>query len=163
MEHEHHGNQRDHERNKDGIGSAKEEIALEHLGHPPHRILADQDARDEGHMAPHKKTEEQTAGALSPIQPGGPVTFPRPLIQSGSGDDIDFTVHCTSLSIVQLLEKKNLRDFDHSKRALRSVIQAWSAGIQSTRMSPEASLQTWMLAIHDDTTRSNTFHSLERA
>src|SRR5512132_1547682 len=47
-------------------------------------------------MAPHKKTEEQSTRALGPIQPGGPVTFPRPSIQSGSGYDIDFIVHCTS-------------------------------------------------------------------
>src|SRR4030095_16696957 len=93
MKHEHHGNQGDHERNKDGIRSTKEEIALEHFGDPPHGIIADQDRRDESHMAPHKKTEEQSTRALGPIQPGGPVTFPRPSIQSGSGNDIDFVIH----------------------------------------------------------------------
>ena len=102
VEHKHHRNEGNHARDNGGVGSAKEELALEHLRDPPHRILADQDARDEGHMAPHKKTEEQTTGALGQIQPGGPVTFPRPLIQSGSGNDIDFTVHCTSLSTIEL-------------------------------------------------------------
>src|SRR5262245_41852303 len=103
MEHEHHGNQRDHERNKDGIGSTKEEIALEHLCHPTHRILTDQDRRDERHVSPHEKTKEQTPGALCPIQPRGPVTFSLPLIQSNSSDDIDFVAHCPSLSIIGLL------------------------------------------------------------
>src|SRR5262249_50192955 len=103
MKHEHHGNQGDHERNKDGIGSTKEEIASEHLGPPPHPTLADQDRRDESHVPPHKKAEEQATRALSPIQPGGPVTFPRPLIQSNSSDDIDFVAHCPSLSIIGLL------------------------------------------------------------
>src|SRR5215510_13721787 len=98
VEYKHHRNQCDHARDNGGVGSAKKELALEHLRDPPHRILADQDARDESHMAPHKQTEEQTAGALNQIQPGGPTTFSPLLIQSDPGNDTDFVGHCASLS-----------------------------------------------------------------
>src|SRR5215510_15796760 len=158
MQHEHHGNQRDDERNKDGIGSTKEEIAFEHLGHPPHRILADQDRRDESHVSPHEKTKEQTAGALGPIQPRGPVTFSRPSIQSNTGNDIDFIVHWSSLSTIQFRENKGLTDFDRSKRA--PPIASFQHGVlesRSTRMSSDASLRNWMPAIHAGMTRSTLF------
>src|SRR5262249_18355243 len=98
VEHKHHRNQCDHARDNGGGGAAKEELALEQLRDPPHPILSDQDARDERHMAPHKQTEEQTAGALNQIQPGGPMTFARLLIQTDPGNDTDFVVHCASLS-----------------------------------------------------------------
>src|SRR5215510_3805330 len=76
VEHKHHRNQGDHARDNGGVGSAKEELALEHLRDPPHRILADQDARDERHMAPHKQTEEQTVFFLKLRQPPRPTLFP---------------------------------------------------------------------------------------
>ena len=47
-------------------------------------------------MAPHKQTEEQTAGALHQIQPGGPMTFSPLLIQADPGNDTDLVVHCNS-------------------------------------------------------------------
>jgi hypothetical protein len=47
-------------------------------------------------MAPHKQTEEQTAGALHQIQPGGPTTFAPLLIQSDPDNDTDVVVHGNS-------------------------------------------------------------------
>src|SRR5262245_40860796 len=104
VNHKHHGDQRDHERDNGGIGSAKEKIALEHLGDPPHGIVADQDRRDESHVSPHKKTEEQSARALRPIQPGGPMTFSCPLIQSNPSNDIGFVTHWIAPSLCLRIE-----------------------------------------------------------
>ena len=64
---------------------AEDKLALEHFRDPPHRVVADQDRRDERHVSPHKQPEEQSTGALDEIQPRGPVTFARPLIQSYPG------------------------------------------------------------------------------
>src|SRR5262245_51196635 len=158
MEHEHHRNQRDHERNKTGIRSTKEEIAFEHLGHPPHRILADQDRRDESHVSPHEKTKEQTAGAVGPIQPGWPVTFSRFLIQSGSNDDIDFTVHLYLPVYNRAPVKMRLEGLRSLTRS--APIESFQHGVlesRSTRMSPEASLQNWLPAIHAGMTTSTLF------
>jgi hypothetical protein len=44
-------------------------------------------------VSPHKKTKEQSSGALGPVQSRRPVTFSRPPIQSNPGNDIDFVIH----------------------------------------------------------------------
>jgi hypothetical protein len=44
-------------------------------------------------MAPHEKTQSQSARALDKIQARWPMTFSRLQVQTGSGNDIDLVVH----------------------------------------------------------------------
>jgi hypothetical protein len=90
MQNEHERNHRDHERDNGGIRFAEDKLPLEHFGHPPHGIVANQDRRHECHVSPHEKAEEQSTRALNEVELRGPVTFSRPLIQSNPGDDIEF-------------------------------------------------------------------------
>jgi hypothetical protein len=81
-------------------------LTFEHFGDPRHGIVADQDRRDEGHVSPHEKTEEQSTGTLNKVQPRRPMTFSRPLIQSNSGNDIHIAIHdIAPLQDVILLKK----------------------------------------------------------
>jgi hypothetical protein len=43
VNHKHYRNQRDNCDHDTGIAPAENKLTLKHLGHPPHRILADQD------------------------------------------------------------------------------------------------------------------------
>ena len=58
----------DDDRYQPGQRATEDEVALEGLGHRPHRVLAEQDRRHEEHVAPHEERQDQPADALHPVQ-----------------------------------------------------------------------------------------------
>ena len=89
VEHEHKCDESDDRADQAGVALAEKHLPFEHPGDPIHSIVADQNRRDESHVSPHEETEKQSARALRKIQPRGPVTFSRSLIQSDTGNDIE--------------------------------------------------------------------------
>src|SRR6266542_1428862 len=97
VEHEHHRNQGNDRGDDTGVPCAKNKLPLEHPRDPPHGVVADQDSRDERHVAPHEQTEKKAARALHNVESRRPPAFPCFLVQSSSSDDID----CFALAPVQ--------------------------------------------------------------
>jgi hypothetical protein len=89
VEHKCYRNLGNDRRDHTGITLTEKKPALEHLRDPPHDVLADEDGRDESHVAPHEQAEKKTARALQNIKSRRPTAFSRFLVQSDSGDDID--------------------------------------------------------------------------
>jgi cell division septation protein DedD len=93
MEHEQDHDQSNNRGNDTRVALPKNKLSLEHPRHPPHGVVADEDGRDERHVAPHEQTEKKPARALCDVKPRRPVTLASLLVQCRSGDDIDRLTH----------------------------------------------------------------------